>query len=107
MLGLAAAASATGAAIHKKETGNHKTLLISNNDLNNLLKVIICLENNGILLDGITEAVKDEVKEQRGGFLSTLLSVVGSALLFNMLSGKGVIRAGEGTVRARYGSKTF
>ena len=75
--------------------------------------MIKSLENSGILSDGITETVKYEVKEQKDGFLSTLLSVVGSALLSNklsgkgMLSGKGVIRAGEGTIRAGYGSKKF
>ena len=95
MLGLTTAASATDAAIHKKVlgTGNHTTLIISNDDLNDLLKVIKFLENSGILLDGINETVKDEVKEQKGGFLSTLLSVVGSALISIMLSGKGVIHA--------------
>ena len=101
MLGLTAAASAADAAIHKKvfRTGNYTTLIISNDDLNDLLKVIKSLGNSGILLDGITETVKYEVKEQKDGFSSTLLSVVGSALLSSMLSGKGVIRAGEGTIR--------
>ena len=87
MLGITADGSATDAATHKKVlgTGNHTTLIISNDDLNDLLKVIKSLENSGILLDGITETVKNEVREQKGGFLSTLLSVVGSALISNML----------------------
>ena len=107
MLDLAAATSATDAAIHKKALGkgNHKTLLISNNDLNNLLKVIKYLENSGILLDGITETVKNEVKEQKRGFLSMLLGRLGASLLGNMLVGKGVIRVGEGTIRTGYGYK--
>ena len=77
----------TDPAIHKKVLGkgNHTTLLISHDDLNDLLKVIKSLENSGILLDGITETVKNEVKEQKGGFLSTLLSVLGSALLSNII----------------------
>ena len=64
MLGLAAA-SATDTAINKKILGsrNHTTLIISNDDLNDLLEVIKFLEKNGILLDGITETVKNEVKE--------------------------------------------
>ena len=115
MLGLTAAASVADVAVHKKVLGtrNHTTLIISSDDLNDLLKVINTLENSGVLLDGITETVKNEVKEQKGGFLSTLLSVVGSALLSNMLSvkdmlsGEGVIRAGEETIRAGYGSKKF
>ena len=71
MLGLTAAASATDAAMHKKVlgTGNHTTLIISNDDLNGILKVIKYLENSGVLLDGITEKVKNEVKEQKEDFL--------------------------------------
>ena len=64
MLGLTAAASATDAAIYKKVlgSGNHK------DDLNDLLKVIKSFENSGILLDGITETLKLEIKEQKGDF---------------------------------------
>ena len=107
MLGLAAAASTTDAAIHKKVlgSGNHTRLIISNDDMQDLLKIIKSLENSGVLLDGITETVKNEVEEQRGGFLSTLLNVLGSSILDNILSGKGIIRAGEETIRAGYGSK--
>ena len=64
MLGLTAAVLATNTAINKKTrgSGNHTALIISNDDLNNLLEVIKSLEQNGILLDGITETVKNEVK---------------------------------------------
>ena len=113
ILGLTAAASETDAAIHKNVliTRNHATLIISNDDLNDLLKVIESLENSGILLDGITETVKNEVKEQKGGFLIMLLGTLGARLLGNILAGKGVIRAGygskgQGTIRAGYGSKS-
>ena len=111
MLGLTAAASATGAAINKKilESGNHTTLIISNDDMQDLLKIVKSLEDSGILLTGIMETVKNEVKEQRGGFLSMLLGSLGASLLGDLLtknlSGRGVIRAGEGTIRAGYGSK--
>ena len=113
MLGLTAAASATDAKINKKilGSGNHTTLIISNDDLNNLLQVIKSLENSSILLDGITETVKNEVKEQKGGFLSMLLGTLGASLLGDLLtkslSGRGVIRAGKGTIRPGYGSKNF
>ena len=107
--GLTAAASATDAAINKKilESGNHTTLIISNDDMQHLLKIVKSLEDSGLILDGITETVKNEVKEQKGGFLSMLLGTLGASLLGNMLAGKGVIRAGEGTIRAGYGSKNF
>ena len=65
MLGLTAAASATDAAINKKilGSGNHKTLIISNDDMQDLLKIAKSSEDSGILLNGITETVKNEVKE--------------------------------------------
>ena len=69
------------------------------------------LEDSDILLNGITETVKYEVKEQKAGFLSMLLGTLGASLLGDLLtknlSGRGVIRAGEGTIRAGYGSKKF
>ena len=109
MLGLTAVVSATDAAINKKILGfgNHTTLIISNDDLNDLLEVLKSLEKNDILLDGITETVKNEVNEEKGGLLSMLLGILGASLLGNMLAGRGVIRAGERTVRAGYQSKIF
>ena len=113
MLDLTGAALATDAAISKKilGSGNHATLIISNDDMQDLLKIIKSLEGSGLLLDGITGTVKNEVKEQKGGFLSMLLGILGASLLGDFvrknLSGRGVIRAGEGTIRAGYGSKKF
>ena len=71
MLGLTAAASATDAAINKNilGSGNHITLIISNDNMQDLLKIVKSLEDSCILLDGITETVINEVKEQKGGFL--------------------------------------
>ena len=109
MLGLTAAASVTDTAIHKNVLGsvNHTKLIISNDDIQDILKIIKSLEENGLLLEGITETAKNEIKEQHGGFLWNLLSILGSSVLSRMLSGKGVIRAVEGTIRAGYGSKRF
>ena len=112
-LGLTAAASATDAAINKKilGSGNHTILIISNDDMEDLLKIVKSLEDSGILLDGISKTVKNEVKEQKGGFLSMVLGTLGASLLGDLLtknlSGRGVIRAGEGTIRTGYGSKKF
>ena len=79
--------------------------------MQDLLKIVKSLEDSGILLNGITETVKNEVKEQKRGFLSILLGNLGASLLGDLvtknLSGRGVIRAGEGTIRAGYGSKKF
>ena len=86
--------------------------------MQDLLKIVILFEDSGILLNEIIETVKNEVKEQKSGFLSMLLGTLGASLLGDLLiknlSGRGVIRAGEapisageGTVRAGYGSKKF
>ena len=102
MLGLTAAASATDAAINKKILGSGTTtLIISNDEINDILKIVKSLEDSGVLLKGVSET-KNETKEQRGGFLSILLGTLGASLLGDLLaknsSGKGVIRAGEGTI---------
>ena len=97
MLGLTAAASATDAAINKKNTWIWKslTLIIYNDDKHDLLKIVKSLEDSGILLNGITETVKNKVKKQKGGFLSMLLGTLGASLLGDLLrknfSGRGVI----------------
>ena len=112
-LGLTVAALATNAGINKKILGSgyHTTLMISNHDMQDLLKIVKSLEESSILLDGINETVKNEVKEQTGGFLSMLLGTLGTSLLGDLLtknlSGGGVVRAGEGTIRSGDGSKKY
>ena len=76
--------------------------------MNDIMKIVKVLENSNILLTGVTKTIKNERKEQKGGFLSMLLGTLGAGLLGNLLSGKGVLRAGygkqgEGIVRAGYG----
>ena len=73
--------------------------------MSNILKIVKSLENSGLFLEGVSETIKNEAKEQKGGFLSIPLGTLGASLLGNMLAGKGVIRAGEGTARVGYGSK--
>ena len=74
-LGLTAAASAADAGIHKKilGSGGHTTLIISNNEIEYLIKIVKSFEDSGLLLKGVTESVQNEIKEQKGGFLSMLL----------------------------------
>ena len=85
------------------------TLIISNNEMDDILKIVKSLEGSNVLLKGVSETIQHEAKEQRGGFLSMLLGTLGASLLGDVLSkglsGKGVIRAGEGRIRAGYGSK--
>ena len=85
------------------------TLIISNDEMDDILKIVKSLEDSIVLLKGVSETIQHDAKEQRGGFRSMLLGTLGASLpgdiLSKGLSGKGVIRAGEGTIRAGYGSK--
>ena len=85
------------------------TLIVSNDEMDDILKIVKSLEDSGVLLKGVSESIQNEAKEQKGGFLSMLLGTLGASLLGNLLtkklSGKGVIRAGKGAIRAGYGYK--
>ena len=76
------------------------TLIMSNEEMNDNMKLIISLEKYGLLIQAVNEIIKDEAKEQKGGFLWMLLGTLGASLLGNLLTGKGAIRAGESTIRA-------
>ena len=89
------------------------TLIILNDELRDIIKIVKSLEDNGLLLQRVTEKVQNEVKNQKGGFLSMLLGTLGASLSGNLLTGKGIYRAGkgkginragEGIVRAGYGN---
>ena len=100
--------------------------------INDIIKIVKSVEDSGLLLKGVTEPVQNEVKEQKGGFLNMLLGTLGASLLGNLLTGRGAIaksvtketksksqgqgvnragkdhginRAGEGVLRAGYGSR--
>ena len=105
-LGLTAAMSAIHGSIQKKMHGSGVKLIIEQEDMNDIIKIIEALENSGILLKGVTKTIENETKEQRGGFLSMLLGTFGASLLGNLLTGgKGIVRAGEGVKRAGEGVK--
>ena len=105
-LGLTAAMSATDGGIQKKMRGNGIKLIIEQEDMNDIIKIIEVLQNSGILLKGVTKTIENETKEQRGEFLSMLLGTLEASLLGNLLTGgKGIVRAGEGIVRAGEGVK--
>ena len=100
-LGLMTVASATDAAIHQKMfRSGFTTLIISNEEMNDVMKIVKSHEESGLLIKGVSEAIKNEAKEQKGGFVSILLGTLGASLLGNLLTGKGTIRAGGGTFRA-------
>ena len=94
-LGITAAASAIDAGIQKKIHGSGTTtLIISNEEMNDIMKIVQALEDSNILLKGVTKTIKNETKEQKGGFLSMILGTVGASLLGDLLAGKGILRAG-------------
>ena len=74
--------------------------------MEDVIEIVKSLEDSGLLLKGVTESVENEIKEQKGGFLSMSLGTLGASLLGNLLAGKGVDRAGEGIVRAGEGNKS-
>ena len=94
--------------------------MISKEEMNDVIKITQALEDSNILLKGVTKPIENETKEQKGGFLIMLLGTLGASLLGNLLSGKGIVRAGsghplssalqnkkeKGILRAGYGNKT-
>ena len=64
------------------------------NELHN--KIVQALEYSNILLKGVTKTNKNEIKEQKGRFLSILLGTLGASFLGNLLAGKRIVRAGSG-----------
>ena len=104
-LGLTAAMSTVDAGIQKKIFGSGTTtLIISNEEMNDIMKIVQVLEDQNILLKGVSKKIKSETKKQSGGFLSMLLGTSGASLLGNLLTGKGFVRVGDGTIRAGYRS---
>ena len=83
-------------------SGHNTTLIISNDEMEDILKIVRSLEDSGVLLEGVSETLKNEAKEQKGGFRIMLLGTLVESLLGSMLAGKRFIRLGEGTARVGY-----
>ena len=104
-LGITAAASAMDSGTQKKAHGSETTtLIISNEEMNDITKIVHTLEDSNILLKAVTKTIKNETKEQKGEFLGMLLGTLGASLLENMLAAKGIVRAGSGKGIVRGGS---
>ena len=96
-LGITGAAPAVDSRIKKKNDGlGTATLIISNKEMNNIIKIVQALEDSNIVLKGVTGTIENETKKQKGGLLSMLLGTLGASLLQNFLSGKWIVRAGSG-----------
>ena len=92
------------------------TLAISNDKMEDIMKIFKSLEDSDLLFKGGSETIQNEANEQKGEILRMLLGILSASLLGNMLAGNGVNRAGydskdlqfnrrKGIIRARYGSK--
>ena len=99
-LGLTAAASVTDAANKNKVFGSSMTkLIIPNEKMDDIIKIIKSLQESGLLEKSVSEAIENEAKDQKGRFFGMLLGTLGGSLLRNLLTGKGLMRAGERTIR--------
>ena len=105
-LGLSAAMSATDAAIQKKVHGyGTKTVKFSNKDLDYMTKIVKALEGSDVLMKGITETLKNDIK--KGGALPLIPMLLGT-LGASLLTGRGMYRFrnhGQGLFRAGQGIK--
>ena len=62
------------------------TLIISNEKISDIMKTVKFLEESGLLIKGVSDTIKNEAKEQKGGFLSMLLGTLDASLLGNLLT---------------------
>ena len=100
LLGLSAGMLAADAAIQKKVYGADVTaLIILNEEMTDILKIVQSLEESGLLIKVVSETIKNETREQNGGFLSMFFGTLAASILGSALTGRGVIRAGKGLIR--------
>ena len=108
-LGLSAGIWAADAAIQKRIYGSvlpldlplrETTLLISNEETESIMKIIKSHEQSGLLIKEISKTFRNKTKEQKGGFLRILPGILAASILGNALTGKRVLRAGEGVINA-------
>ena len=91
------------------KVGKGFNLFILNEDTNNITKIIKTLEDSGVLIDGVTETVKHEIKKQEGGFLGALLALLAASLVQPVVSSvvKGIRGRGVRSAGREYMDKNF
>ena len=108
-LELTTVAATTDVAVHQEMFGSghpldlaprKTTLIISNEEMDDIMKIVKSLEKSGLFIEGISEAIKNEAKKQKRGFLSMLLGILVASLLGNLSTDKDTINADEGTIKA-------
>ena len=75
--------------------------------MNDIMKIVKSLEESDLLIKRLRETIKDDAKEQKGGFLSMLLGTLGASLLENLLRGKRALAKSQGRSKIRAGESTF
>ena len=76
-----------------------RTLMISNEDINVIMKIVHSIEYPDLLIKSVSQTIKDKAEEQQGGFLDMLFGELGPSLLGDLLTGEGTITAAEDTFR--------
>ena len=82
-----------GSGMHTSYVAKGTTLTISNEEMNDIMKIVKSVEESCLLTNSLSEAIKNEAKKQKGMFLGMLLGNLGASLLGYLLTGKGTIRA--------------
>ena len=86
---------------------SNTTLIISNKEMNDIMKIVKSLEEYGLLIKGVSGTIKSEAKEQKGAFLGILLDTSGASLSGNLLTDKGAIATSQGRCTIRADEGTF
>ena len=85
--------------IHGSGSGT-TTLIISNDEMDDIIKIVQALENQGILVSGVTKTIKNDIENQSGNGIGMILGTLGASLVGNLLSGRGLYRSGHGITRS-------
>ena len=72
--------------------------IISDEEINDNTKIVKSIAESGLLIKCVSETIKNKAKKQIGEFIGIILVTLGASFLRNLLTGKGTIRAGKGTV---------
>ena len=88
-----AAAAAIDETIQKKTYGSGTTtLIISNEEMKDIMEIVKSFEESGLLIKGVSETIKNEAKEKKWGFCGMLLGTLGPSLLENLLKSRNLSR---------------
>ena len=82
------------------------TSIISNEEVNDIMKIFKSLEESCLLIKGVGEALKNEARNQKGGFLGMLLDTLGTSILGSLLIGKAQARIFNATLSFNKFQKT-